>query len=81
MYRGRRKYRTYWTIFLILAAAVVLALAVGMGLSAPKDTGGDASGGGTILRPSRGRGVGAALHQRWTIPPLYPLTAPTRQAI
>ena len=45
MYRGRRKYRTYWTIFLILAAAVVLALAVGMGLSAPKDTGGDASGG------------------------------------
>lgn len=24
MYRGRRKYRTYWTIFLILAAAVVL---------------------------------------------------------
>ena len=62
MYRGRRKYRTYWTIFLILAAAVVLALAVGMGLSAPKDTGGDASGGrnGTSTQPGTGSGSGAA---------------------
>ena len=62
MYRGRRKYRTYWTIFLILAAAVVLALAVGMGLSAPKDTGGDASGGrnDTSTQPGTGSGSGAA---------------------
>ena len=53
MYKGRGRYRTYWTIFLILAAAVILALAVGMGLTAKKAPGGEDSGArnGTLSQP------------------------------
>lgn len=58
MYKGRGRYRTYWTIFLILAAAVILALAVGMGLTAKKAPGGEDSGArnGALSQPEPGGG-------------------------